>query len=265
MEYVYDLPEDARADCTYGTPEFEAKRLSRWELPKRHVKPVGPVVPTDAKAMLARYAEIRRRFRDAGIPERVVTAPVRSAFATKPLPVFKRAVVLYEECATTCPTRYPYHFGPYVLNRGPRLFDIANAVVEYYEARLDELTGPYRGPRVVRPRMIAMYLGREILGRSFPEIGRYFCRDHSTAVHAVQKITVEMATDEALAADIAAITAWIKGDKAGGHAVQSPKETILILAKEGRHYSDIANEVRRSPSYVRSVLSKARREASDGH
>jgi chromosomal replication initiator protein len=51
--------------------------------------------------------------------------------------------------------------------------------------------------------MIAMYLCREALGASYPEIGRAFGgRDHSTAVHACKRTAAWLETEDPLAEDI---------------------------------------------------------------
>jgi chromosomal replication initiator protein len=39
-----------------------------------------------------------------------------------------------------------------------------------------------------------MYLARELTDVSLPEIGRGFCRDHSTVVHAHKRIAAEVAS-----------------------------------------------------------------------
>ncbi len=52
-----------------------------------------------------------------------------------------------------------------------------------------EILGENRRPGLVRARQIAMFLCRDLLGHSYPAIGRLFGgRDHSTVIHAVKKI-----------------------------------------------------------------------------
>lgn len=52
-----------------------------------------------------------------------------------------------------------------------------------------DLRGRKRDPKLVRARQIAMYLCRELLGESYPSLGRMFGgKDHSTVIHAVKKI-----------------------------------------------------------------------------
>lgn len=52
-----------------------------------------------------------------------------------------------------------------------------------------DLRGRKRDPRLVLARQIAMYLCRELLGESYPSLGRMFGgKDHSTVMHAVKKM-----------------------------------------------------------------------------
>lgn len=57
------------------------------------------------------------------------------------------------------------------------------------------------GPRAhFRPRQIAYYLGREITGLSYPQIGRYFNRDHTTVIAGVRRIRSLIQTNPKVAA-----------------------------------------------------------------
>lgn len=59
-----------------------------------------------------------------------------------------------------------------------------------------ELDGPCRARRLSWPRFVAIALVRELLGKSYPEIGRRFGgRDHSSAMHAVQRVAYLRKTD----------------------------------------------------------------------
>jgi chromosomal replication initiator protein len=66
---------------------------------------------------------------------------------------------------------------------------------------------------VVRPRQIAMYLAKVVTLRSFPEIGRRFGgRDHTTVIHAVDKIANMMLTDRELAEEISILRGMLEGE-----------------------------------------------------
>lgn len=66
---------------------------------------------------------------------------------------------------------------------------IQDAVRHYYGVSLEEQLSKTRRRAIAFPRMVAMYLVRNRLGLSFPEIGAHFGgRDHTTVMHAVRKI-----------------------------------------------------------------------------
>ena len=64
---------------------------------------------------------------------------------------------------------------------------------------LSDLMSPKRDKEIVVPRQIAMHLLRSELKLSYPKIARECGRkDHTTAIHAVDKITRELAVDPQL-------------------------------------------------------------------
>ncbi|MBK8235486.1 MAG: chromosomal replication initiator protein DnaA [Nannocystaceae bacterium] len=73
---------------------------------------------------------------------------------------------------------------------------IQKAVAGYFSLRITDLKGQRRHKGVARPRMIAMYLSRELTGSSFPEIGlRFGGKDHSTVINACRRMA-EMQTSD---------------------------------------------------------------------
>jgi chromosomal replication initiator protein len=66
----------------------------------------------------------------------------------------------------------------------------------YFQIDLAELTGPKRDKDIVLPRQIAMYLLRSELHLSFPRIAAELGRkDHTTAMHSVEKIEYTISFD----------------------------------------------------------------------
>ncbi|MBC7318206.1 chromosomal replication initiator protein DnaA [Candidatus Bipolaricaulota bacterium] len=66
---------------------------------------------------------------------------------------------------------------------------IKEEVATYYRVPVAELDGPSRKKEVAFARQIAIYLARELTDTSFPALGRAFGgRDHTTAMHAYQKV-----------------------------------------------------------------------------
>ena len=67
---------------------------------------------------------------------------------------------------------------------------IQKAVAQYFTVKVTDLKGNRRHRAISRPRMIAMYLSRELTGASFPEIGmRFGGKDHSTVINACKRIS----------------------------------------------------------------------------
>lgn len=66
---------------------------------------------------------------------------------------------------------------------------IISLTADRFGLSVKDIIGIKRKPRVVLARQVSMYLCRELLGHSFPVIGHIFGgKDHSTVIHAVQKI-----------------------------------------------------------------------------
>ncbi|NTU67090.1 MAG: chromosomal replication initiator protein DnaA [Candidatus Moranbacteria bacterium] len=80
---------------------------------------------------------------------------------------------------------------------------ILKAVSEFYDIHIDDLVAKNRKQDVVRPRQIAMYLMRSELQFSYPGIGEKLGgRDHTTAIHAFEKIAKALSSDEKLIKEI---------------------------------------------------------------
>ncbi len=80
---------------------------------------------------------------------------------------------------------------------------IIKIVADFYDLKEKEILSSSRKREIVRPRQIAMYLMREELKSSYPFIGRRFGgRDHTTAIHAYEKIIKEINKNENIAEEI---------------------------------------------------------------
>ncbi|HZB98243.1 MAG TPA: chromosomal replication initiator protein DnaA [Candidatus Sulfotelmatobacter sp.] len=83
---------------------------------------------------------------------------------------------------------------------------IQKAVAQYYNTSLEEMNGKRRDKHVVFPRQVAMYLAREETESSLTVIGQSFGgRDHTTALHAIEKITELTNEDTRLRTDLSRI------------------------------------------------------------
>lgn len=83
---------------------------------------------------------------------------------------------------------------------------VLKAVADFYNISAQDLVKRSRKKEVVRPRQVAMFLLREETKLSFPEIGQKLGgRDHSTVIHACEKIKDESAIDESLRQELVLI------------------------------------------------------------
>ncbi len=70
---------------------------------------------------------------------------------------------------------------------------IIDAVAKFFDVEIKDLAGKSRKKELVFPRQIAMYLMREEINASFPAIGQELGgRDHTTAIHACNKINEDL-------------------------------------------------------------------------
>ncbi len=91
---------------------------------------------------------------------------------------------------------------------------IIDVCCEYYDVTRDDLTGKKKNKEIVDPRQITMYLITEILDTPLVVIGRVFGnRDHTTVMHARDKVTRLMKDDSNLRAEISELKEKIKGVK----------------------------------------------------
>jgi chromosomal replication initiator protein len=94
----------------------------------------------------------------------------------------------------------------------PKPIKIIETVANYYNVTLQQLQAKDRTANLVQARQVAMYLLRAFGGMSLKEIGAYFGgKDHSTVIHAIDKITNLKKEDPTLSQDIQKITMLISG------------------------------------------------------
>ncbi len=83
---------------------------------------------------------------------------------------------------------------------------IQQVVADHFRLHLSELSEKKRTKRVAVPRQIAIYLTKEMAGLSLKKIGECFGgRDHSTVIHAIEKIQREREKDPELDKEIEAL------------------------------------------------------------
>ncbi len=84
--------------------------------------------------------------------------------------------------------------------------DVIRAVCHHFNLRSSDLLGKDRHRSVAQARHVAIYLCRQRLKCSYPELGRHFGhRDHTSVMHAVKKVEALRASDPDLRGHIDAI------------------------------------------------------------
>ena len=88
---------------------------------------------------------------------------------------------------------------------------IQRTVADYFALSLNDLKGKRRSKAIAFPRQVAMYIARNLTEYSTTEVGLEFGgRDHTTVMHACQRIDDRMKTDATLSPTIQHLTRTIK-------------------------------------------------------
>ena len=120
-------------------------------------------------------------------------------------------IVAYHQFKNTVPTLASVQsilqsFVPNVHKRTITPRKLVEVVVGYFDLNMDDMVGKSREQRLAFPRQIAMYLLREEAKCSFPAIGNHLGgRDHTTAMHACNKISTMLKDNEQLRRDLSLI------------------------------------------------------------
>lgn len=76
---------------------------------------------------------------------------------------------------------------------------VIDRTARFYHITTEDILGPKRDKDIVVPRQVAMYMLRNELHLSFPKIAKELGRkDHTTAIHSVEKIERELQSDESI-------------------------------------------------------------------
>ncbi|MDD2282651.1 MAG: chromosomal replication initiator protein DnaA [Eubacteriales bacterium] len=95
---------------------------------------------------------------------------------------------------------------PSAENEPIRVEKIQKIVAEYFNLRIEDMKTKKRTNAVAHPRQIAMYLCRELTDLSLPKIGEEFGgRDHTTVMHAQDKVSTAIETNPNIAHQVEAI------------------------------------------------------------
>jgi len=88
----------------------------------------------------------------------------------------------------------------------PTLERVVKRVSSYFQVEARHLQSRRRSHKVLLPRQVGMYLARQLTGLSLSAIGAHFGgRDHSTVLHACQKVQAALDRDATLAGAVRAL------------------------------------------------------------
>ncbi|HTP07435.1 MAG TPA: chromosomal replication initiator protein DnaA [Anaerolineae bacterium] len=86
------------------------------------------------------------------------------------------------------------------------LDELVMTVADFYSISRDDLLGRGRNKELVHPRQVVMYLAREELQLTLPQIGESLGgRDHTTVIYGVEKITQAIDSDDNIRREVLAI------------------------------------------------------------
>ena len=91
--------------------------------------------------------------------------------------------------------------------------DVIKTIANFYNIEETELYEKTRKKEVVKPRQVVMYILREDFNTSYPYIGQKMGgRDHTTVIHAYEKIKRDLAVDSVLAQELEQIKTLLYGE-----------------------------------------------------
>ncbi len=102
------------------------------------------------------------------------------------------------------------YIGTNIISKN-KIDKVIKLVAEHYNITPEDIRGKKRLSKIALPRQIGMYICRVYLEESLPRIGNEFGgKDHTTVMHAVNKIAKLVKTDKNLEKDIEKIASEVK-------------------------------------------------------
>lgn len=95
-----------------------------------------------------------------------------------------------------------------IIEKESKVIDIAyiqSKVADYYGINVGDLSSKNRSQKIVFPRHVAMYIARQMTDLSLIKIAESFNKDHSTVIHAIEKISALSEEDETIKDEVNSI------------------------------------------------------------
>ena len=83
---------------------------------------------------------------------------------------------------------------------------IVDEVARYYNISPADIKGTGRSQKIAEARQVAIYICRDLTKQSFPQIGDFFDKKHTTVLYSYEKVKEELGYNNGLATIISAIT-----------------------------------------------------------
>jgi chromosomal replication initiator protein len=187
-------------------PSLENRLISRFE--------GGMVVDVSLPDLETRIAIITQKCREKGYHIRSEIMQFIASNVQNNIRELEGAlnrVIAYHELNKKTPTIESVQgilqsFSPAPKKHAITTKKVIDTVANYFDISLENIKGNSRKKELVVPRQIAMYLMREEVHASYPNIGDELGgRDHTTAMHAHQKIAQLLDIDEKMENDVSMI------------------------------------------------------------
>ena len=108
---------------------------------------------------------------------------------------------------------------------------ITATVFNYFGVNLEERTGTNRKRECVKARQISMYIIRKKTRASLVSIGKYFKRDHSTVIYAIETTQDLMETDNNYKKEVDRLLNFLKDDKTEAQKMRRMRRFSTVMDK----------------------------------
>ncbi len=185
----------APAEIAQFSPALRSRLAAGLEVP------LSPPGPAALKSIVLRLAADRGIRLSAGAVQLLTTG----LYATVPE---LRGILLELETAVPQPAgkglvistqRVRRFLAAHRARLRPNLQKIASCVARYFGLKRSQLCGASRRQQVALARSVAIYIGRQLTGKSLQALGKYFGdRDHTTILHSYRTLEAQLACDRQL-------------------------------------------------------------------
>ena len=164
----------------------------------------GVVIPVDIpldheiERFLLEYIQQKHLFMDTQVLSLIAKRTDNLTDALRTLKQFVEFAELQEdELSMSCFQLY-WEYNQRKNNTAAEPMNIIEIVARVMDIPVEELVGPNRKPRVNEAREMAIYLIRTLCQISYPAIGCYFNRNHSTMIISYKKMQEKLSKDPSL-------------------------------------------------------------------